>query len=114
LYSLNSSLLELGDHKTRSQTYLGEGVTSPYGRFTYFAVGDTNQPRVEIENKRCRLPGDFNGDDAISLVDFSIAAFWYKKPITESRILRIENQCLNGDSVLNLTDLSIMAYHWTG
>jgi hypothetical protein len=47
------------------------------------------------------------------LVDFSIAAYWYKRPISDTFKV-IEKQWLNGDGKISLVDFSIIAYYWTG
>ncbi len=57
-------------------------------------------------NDNSNIPGDCNRDRIINLVDFSVAAFWYKK----------ENppKCVdtNFDNIINLVDFSILAYYW--
>ena len=50
---------------------------------------------------------DVNCDGHVSLVDFSIAAFWYKKANPPAYV------DINGDGVVNLVDFSIMAYYWS-
>ncbi|MEK7588484.1 MAG: hypothetical protein AAB438_01565 [Patescibacteria group bacterium] len=54
------------------------------------------------------IPGDCNFDKRIDLVDFSILAYWYKKPNPPV--------CLdtNKDKIINLVDFSILAFYWTG
>jgi hypothetical protein len=42
------------------------------------------------------------------LIDFSIAAYWYKRPSVP------ENVDINSDGKVDLIDFSIMAFHWTG
>lgn len=61
----------------------------------------------------CFRKGDLNDDCNVDLVDFSIAAYWYKKPLSE-RFRAIEAQKLSGDGEVTLKDFSIMAYWWTG
>jgi hypothetical protein len=61
----------------------------------------------------CPTKADLNTDCAVSLVDFSIAAFWYNRILSESFALR-EREKLNGDGRVNITDFSIMAFYWTG
>ncbi len=56
---------------------------------------------------------DLNEDGRCNLVDFSIAAFWYKKTLTPEFTVREKNH-LNGDGKLDLIDFSIMAFYWTG
>lgn len=76
-----------------------------------FAVGTGT---VEVSAKRrCPKKGDLNSDCRVNILDFSIAAFWYKKPISLA-FAAIEREKLNGDGKLNIVDLSIMAFYWTG
>jgi len=56
---------------------------------------------------------DLNGDNKVNLVDFSIAAFWYKRTLSAD-FVTIEKSKLNGDGKVTLVDFSIMAYYWTG
>jgi hypothetical protein len=41
-------------------------------------------------------------------VDFSIMAYWYKRPNPPASV------DLNGDSKIDLVDFSILAFNWTG
>ncbi len=61
----------------------------------------------------CFRKGDLNDDCRVNLVDFSIAAYWYKQVLSE-RFLEVEKKKLNGDGRVSLRDFSIMAYWWTG
>ncbi len=49
----------------------------------------------------------------MNLVDFSIAAYWYGRPLDAS-FFDVEKLKLNGDGAVDLRDFSIMAYFWTG
>lgn len=49
---------------------------------------------------------DMNSDGRVNLIDFSIAAFWYKKQNPPANI------DISGDGVVNLVDFSIMAFYW--
>jgi hypothetical protein len=51
---------------------------------------------------------DFNHDGHINLIDFSILAFWYRRPKPPAYL------DLNSDGVIDLKDFSILAFHWTG
>lgn len=57
-------------------------------------------------NENSNIPGDCNRDRVINLVDFSVAAFWYKKDNPP--------KCVdtNFDKIINLVDFSILAYYW--
>ncbi|MBX4200198.1 dockerin type I repeat-containing protein [Candidatus Parcubacteria bacterium] len=109
LINFDTSKLDMGDHSTRSKAQVANEIST----FSYeipFIVGNKN---VEFTQGVCPQRGDLNGDCRVNLVDFSIAAFWYKKPLSAS-FKAIENAKLNGDSKIDLTDFSIMAYYWTG
>ncbi len=73
-----------------------------------FVVGDTN-----VKKTGTFMRGDLNGDGRVNLIDFSIAAYWYHRPLSQS-FIKIEASSLNGDGKLDLIDFSIMAYYWTG
>ena len=70
-----------------------------------FIIADTN---ILSRDVSLNIPGDCNVDGRINLVDFSVLAFWYKKPNPP--------KCVdtNKDGIVNLTDFSILAYYWTG
>jgi hypothetical protein len=54
------------------------------------------------------LPGDCNVDQRITLVDFSVLAYWYGKPNPP--------RCVdaNNDGIIDLVDFSIVAFYWNG
>ena len=56
--------------------------------------------------------GDANGDRKINLIDFSIAAYWYKRALTPQA--KSSGVDVNGDGKVDLIDFSIMAFNWTG
>ncbi len=104
LYNLDTSILEFGRHSSKSKA-LKNGEISSFSGAVGFLVG-TKNVFTNITEKVSK--GDFNGDNRSNLVDFSIAAFWYKKKDPPTKI------DLNNDGIVNLTDFSIMAYYWTG
>ncbi len=110
LYNFNTAPLEFGSHSTKSKSILDTGIASGYGKVVAFAVGTENIPKKPSDTS-CHA--DLNGDTKVNLVDFSIAAFWYKKTL-DPAIGATEKSCLNGDGVINLVDFSIMAFYWTG
>ena len=63
--------------------------------------------------KKCPAKADLNGDCKVNLIDFSIAAYWYRRALSVD-FAKIEREQLNVDGKVNLIDFSIMAYHWTG
>ena len=109
LHNLDSSILELGKHLTKSKASL-KGEISSFSNTVSFLVGNKNVfIGLEEKPKKC----DLNEDGRCNLIDFSIAAYWYKRPLTPVFIIR-EKKHLNGDGRVDLVDFSIMAYYWTG
>ena len=108
LYNFDSTPLEIGQHLTKSKAAVGSEISS-YSQAVTFNVGaQTIKKTAQMFSK-----GDVNSDGKVNLVDFSIAAYWYKRPLSEA-FKKIEEERLNGDGKLDLTDLSIIAYYWTG
>ena len=84
---------------------------SPDGNFLCVHFGNKNVLAVPQDNTYGKC--DLNEDGRCNLVDFSIAAFWYKRKLSPEFIVR-EKRHLNGDGKVDLVDFSIMAYYWTG
>lgn len=95
--------LEVGDHSAKAKAASAERI-SPYGLAVGFKVGNRN---VERENV-CASKADTSGDCRVNLVDFSILAYWYRRPSPPAHL------DLNGDGRVDIVDFSIVAYHWTG
>jgi hypothetical protein len=105
LYNLDTSILEFGDHTTKSKsTLVNQNQISPFGELVNFKVGTEN---VLVNPDEC-IPADLNCDGNVNLVDFSIMAYWY------SRINPPTHVDLSHDGVITLVDFSIIAYYWTG
>lgn len=107
LYNFDTAPLEIGQHFTKSKSALGEEISS-FSKVVGFAVGT-----ISVSEKVECGKADLNCDGRVNLVDFSIAAYWYKRPLSVEFIER-EKERLNGDGKVNLVDFSIMAYYWTG
>ncbi len=103
-YSFDTSVLDIGQHLTKSKASYG-GEVSSLSKAVGFKVGTktiTAKPAAKVSR------GDLNKDSRVNIVDFSIMAFWYKKtgfPISLD---------LNNDQKIDLKDFSILAYYWTG
>ncbi len=110
LYALDTGILEIGDHYTKSKQVYQNQMISPYSRTLSFNVGEKSIPK---ESTKCPQKGDLNNDCRVNLIDFSIAAYWYKKKLSP-QFVKIEKEKLNGDAKVNLIDFSIMAYYYTG
>lgn len=108
-YMFDTSVLEIGGHSTKSKAILASTI-SPFSKLANFKVGSKT---TLLQSQKCPTRGDLNSDCKVNLVDFSIAAFWYKKTISPS-FKEIEKNQLNSDGKIDLVDFSIMAYNWTG
>jgi len=106
LYNFDTSLLDMGQHFTKSKSVLA-GAISSFGKAVGFIVG-TKTVIAEPQAAPAKIKGDMNGDARVNLLDFSITAYWYKRPAPPPSV------DLNGDGKIDLVDFSIMAYYWTG
>lgn len=109
LYNFDTSPLSLGRHSARSKAAYRAEI-SAFGKAVGFLVGTRN---VSARPPAAFLMGDLNNDGRVNLIDFSIAAHWYKRQISAEFAIR-EAERLNGDGRVDLVDFSIMAFHWTG
>jgi hypothetical protein len=105
LYNFDTSLIDTGQHLTKSKAAL-DGEISTFSKAIGFLVG-TKNILAQLPTKT-PLKGDSNNDSRVNLVDFSIAAYWYKRA---SPPVSVD---LNKDGKVDLVDFSIMAYYWTG
>ena len=104
LYNFDTSSLENGQHLTKSKAALDNSVSS-FGRAIVFTVGTKN---IFSQPEKVSYRGDLNNDKRVSIIDFSIAAYWYKRPSPPSSV------DFNSDGKIDLIDFSIMAANWTG
>jgi len=105
VYHYNTSFLDYGCHYAKSKASLEGRIVSSYSKSVSFKVGMSNRSREVVSTS---VKADFNSDNRVNLIDFSIAAYWYKRPSPPSQI------DLNGDHKVDLVDFSIIAYYWTG
>ncbi|MES3006028.1 MAG: dockerin type I repeat-containing protein [Patescibacteria group bacterium] len=105
LLSFDTSVLEIGQHNTKSKGALN-GEISAFSKVVGFTVG-TKNVITQLPEKTAPA-ADINGDNKVNLVDFSIAAYWYKRPNPPA------SSDVNKDGKVNLIDFSIMAFNWTG
>jgi len=109
LYNLDTVEVEIGNHLAKSRVTLEEGISS-LSKTVGFKVGTKT---ILKATTKCLLKADLNGDGRVNLIDFSIAAYWYKRPLSDSfKSLEIEK--LNSNGKVDLVDFSIIAYYWTG
>lgn len=112
LYAFNTVDLEYGNHLTKSKAVLANQLISPFSRVISFDVSTATSKVKQIASK-CPQKGDLNSDCKVNLIDFSIAAYWYKKKLGQE-FLKTEANDLNGDGKVDLVDFSILAYYYTG
>jgi len=105
LYNFDTSMIDYGTHYTKSKASVGNQLLSNWSYLVNFKVGDKT---VLKESQKTAIKADMNNDKRVNLVDFSILAYWYKRPSPP------QNVDLNGDGKVDLVDFSIMAYYWTG
>lgn len=103
LYNFNTLPLEIGQHSVKSKAAAENEITS-FGKVVSFKVGDKDKATPP----KSAAKSDLNNDNEINLVDFSIIAYWYKRPLPPKSV------DLNTDGKIDLADFSIMAYYWTG
>ncbi|MDP2864477.1 MAG: hypothetical protein Q8N73_02385 [bacterium] len=111
LYNFDTSVLAFETHYTKSKAAIGNLEISGWSTVVGFLVG-TKNVFAGLPTK-CPAKADLNGDCRVNLVDFSIAAYWYKRPLSAA-FKGTEKEKLNGDGKIDLIDFSIMAYYWTG
>ena len=104
LYNFDTTQLDMGQHFTKSKV-AKEGAISSFSKAISFLVGTKN---IAAELPKVVTKGDMNNDRRVNLVDFSIAAYWYKRSSPPASV------DLNGDGKVDLIDFSIMAFYWTG
>jgi len=109
LYNFDTSVLEIAQHFTKAKAAL-DGAISSFSKVISFSVGTKNITAIP---EKTILKGDSNNDNRVNLVDFSIAAYWYKRSLSTA-FKPIEIERLNGDGKIDLIDFSIMAFYWTG
>jgi hypothetical protein len=105
LYHFDTSVLDYGSHYTKSKALIEHEIASDFSYLTNFKVGTRT---VEKRPTTTFLKGDLNSDKRVNLIDFSITAYWYKRPSPPATV------DLNNDGKVTLVDFSIMAYYWTG
>jgi hypothetical protein len=105
LYNFDTSPLAEEEHTTRSKAALN-GDISAFSKSVSFIVGDKNV--TEEKKLTPAAKSDVNKDGRVNLIDFSIVAYWNKRPSPPP------TADLNLDGKVDLIDFSIMAFHWTG
>jgi hypothetical protein len=102
--SYNLDISVLGFAKGEYTLYVKYKEEVKFSKTITFIVGEVSKLNTDGDN----IPGDCNFDRIINLVDFSILAFWYKKPNPPVCV------DTNKDDIIDLIDFSILAFYWTG
>ncbi len=110
-YNFDTSFTDYGTHYTKSKSSVGNLETSGFSSVIGFKIGTKNVLAPKAAKKI--LKGDINSDGRVNLIDFSIAAYWYKRTLNAA-FKSVELVKLSGDGKVDLVDFSIMAYYWTG
>lgn len=105
-YVLDTTGYSAGQYTIRTKVKNASGE-SAYTSGHVLTVGSTTPEVIPF------LIADVNYDDKVDIVDFSLAAYWYKRTLSAA-FLETEAERLNGDGIVDLRDFSLMAYHWTG
>lgn len=111
LHQVDTMSLSMGSHFAKSKASTLDGAISPFSKAVGFLVGTKNI--AAAAPTKCPAKADLNNDCRVNLVDFSIAAYWYKRSISAAFADK-EKTLLNSDNKVNLVDFSIMAFYWTG
>jgi len=95
-YSLDTSILGIGDHSSKAKAIADGGEQSPFSSELPFKV-------VEM----CK-GADLNFDGRVNLTDFSILLYFWNQT-------KPKNICadINFDGIVNIVDFSITMYYWT-
>jgi len=104
-YKLDTSEIDYGEHTAKARSTTKEDI-SDFSQLAHFIVSASSRENPIL--KSWILKGDFNNDNKVNLIDFSIAAYWYKRPSPPQKI------DLDSNGIVDLVDFSIMAYYWTG
>ena len=78
LYNFDTSPLDFGSHNAKSKAALAGSISS-FSSAAGFIVGTKNVLAPKAVKRV--LKGDVNGDGRVNLIDFSIAAYWYKRQL---------------------------------
>jgi len=80
VYNFDSSLLEYGSHAAKSKASVGNQLVTGFSYLINFKVGTKNV--LAEKPAQSVLKGDSNNDKRVNLIDFSILAYWFNRPLT--------------------------------
>jgi Dockerin type I domain len=101
LYATNSDGL-----KTETVTFPIEVNSKATVKVSDIFIEDVFGAALSLSESAAK--SDVNDDNKINIVDFSIAAYWYKRSSPPASV------DLNSDGKVDIVDFSIMAFNWTG
>lgn len=107
-YKFNTLEIDYGEHQTKARSFKNDNYTE-FSNEISFKVGN----KSIFRNLKAPAKGDVNNDGRVNLVDFSVLAYWWKKPLTDWVKTNIDSK-LFPDGKIDLKDFSILAYYWTG
>jgi hypothetical protein len=107
--SVDTSTLSFGEYTIRAVS-TRSGRSSEPSAAIVVRVGLSNE---QAPSTTCPERGDVNSDCRVNLTDFSIAAYWWNRTLTEDAKTKVDAR-LWPDNEITLRDFSILAYHWSG
>ncbi len=107
VYKFDTLGLEYGDHLANARATKDADI-SRFSPDVTFKVGTSTSFFTGLPLKYSLA--DINKDTRVNAIDFSIMAYWYKRPLTTAG----KKSDLNNDGKVDLIDFSILAYYWTG
>ena len=105
VYDFNTSILNIGTNLIKTKSTLNIDMSS-FSTVLSLNVGDKLFLSTSTDAFLKKV--DLNNDGGVSIIDFSIMAYWYGRSLPPASI------DLNGDGKIDLVDFSIMAFYWTG
>lgn len=96
-----------GTYSLRARATLGT-VSSQFSRPIQVLFTNSDVPDQQVPPTQYAMCVDYNHDQRVNLIDFSILLFWFGKVNPPSTV-----DC-NGDRVIDIKDFSILMYFWTG
>lgn len=107
-YDLQTQGMSLGYYQAWSRVYYKNKIGTLSGPRSFRILAAQAVDKPVDKDKNCLLKADLNGDCKVNLVDFSILAYWYKRPKMPEAL------DLQKNGLVDLADLSVLAYYWTG
>lgn len=104
-YQLDSARLQAGDLTLTARTAVDRIISTPSVGIT-LTIGERTVPSEPVVP--CQVAADFNRDCRVSLADFSILLYWWRRPGVPAHV------DLSRDGTVTLADFSIMIFYWTG